>query len=173
MSPTSLLSTPLPLALESMRGRPSLHVISIVQLSEFENRLDDSADVRMYVNPKSVLTRDYFERVFCEEVISGDDAADDIGERRTRYAVRIRLGDEGMILPARFLVRLLIFASTDDQEDDDILVYGHLPVSTPLCLSAKPTSPARLIIRTARILPKTAPAPSPPLRANSVPKGEL
>jgi len=48
-SHSALLSSPLPLALESQRGRSSLTVISVVSTDLFDDRLDDSIDLRMWV----------------------------------------------------------------------------------------------------------------------------
>lgn len=50
-SPTrsSLLSSPLPLALESQRGRSALNIISVIPTASIEDRIDDTLDLRLRV----------------------------------------------------------------------------------------------------------------------------
>ncbi|KAG6899394.1 hypothetical protein C0993_010613 [Termitomyces sp. T159_Od127] len=61
-----LLENPLALALESMRGRPSLRFMGVVKLHDHENFwLDESGDIEMDIHPRATLTQIYFENVFC------------------------------------------------------------------------------------------------------------
>ncbi|KAG6891022.1 hypothetical protein C0992_010995 [Termitomyces sp. T32_za158] len=60
-----LLQNPLALALESMRGRPSLRFMGVVKLHDENLCLDESGDIEMDIHPRATLTRIYFENVFC------------------------------------------------------------------------------------------------------------
>ncbi|KAF8622938.1 hypothetical protein AX15_006615 [Amanita polypyramis BW_CC] len=62
-SSDSLLKNPLALALESMRGRPTLRFVGRVRLSDVW--MDKSGGVLMDIHPRAILTRVYFENVFC------------------------------------------------------------------------------------------------------------
>ena len=46
-SPMSLLESPLPLALESMRGRPSLRFVAFEKLSEMKLNYDSEGDISL------------------------------------------------------------------------------------------------------------------------------
>ncbi|KAG6865115.1 hypothetical protein C0991_005015 [Blastosporella zonata] len=61
----NLLENPLALALESMRGRPSLRFMGVVKLHDDNLWLDESGGIEMDINPRATLTRIYFENVFC------------------------------------------------------------------------------------------------------------
>ena len=82
------MNNPLPLALESMHGRPYLRIVQSLSLATVENRLDDSVDVRMYWPPDASLVADYFLKAIWH--LGGQD------ERgRSKRCVKIALGDEG------------------------------------------------------------------------------
>ncbi|KAF8161456.1 hypothetical protein B0H34DRAFT_653971 [Crassisporium funariophilum] len=59
----NLLQNPLALALESMRGRPSLRFMGSVNLRDVW--LDESGGVEMDIHPHATLTRIYFENMLC------------------------------------------------------------------------------------------------------------
>ncbi|EJD46095.1 hypothetical protein AURDEDRAFT_184431 [Auricularia subglabra TFB-10046 SS5] len=96
-SPSNLLQSPLPLALESMRGRP-LSLIGVVQLKDMQ--LEWTSEINMFVNPDAILTLGYFERNLCY------DALDD--SNCTTSGIRIGLGD------------------TFDASEEDMIVFGKL-----------------------------------------------
>lgn len=96
-----LLHNPLALALESMRGRPSLRLKGTEQLKDVW--IDASDDVCMYVesialhpapltpyrdiHPNATLSHIYFENILCLSRLSPDG--------RTEIGVRVALGDTG------------------------------------------------------------------------------
>jgi len=96
-----LLHNPLALALESMRGRPSLRLKGTELLKNI--CIDPSDDVCMYVStsnsrntpftfnrdihPSASLSRVYFENMLCLSHLSPDG--------RTEIGVRVALGDTG------------------------------------------------------------------------------
>ncbi|KAG8911167.1 hypothetical protein FRC01_005876, partial [Tulasnella sp. 417] len=86
-SPTAFLSSPLPLALETMRGRPSLRVISILPFSSVQARLDDSADIRLYWHPDAYFAHEFFIKSLWKA--GGWDS-----EGRSNQCLKVALGDE-------------------------------------------------------------------------------
>ncbi|KAJ4471839.1 hypothetical protein C8J55DRAFT_563503 [Lentinula edodes] len=78
----NLLENPLALALESMRGRPTLRFLGVTSLKEIH--MDDSGDIALDIHPDAVLSRIYFENMFCLPSTSDD-----------TLGVRIALGDSG------------------------------------------------------------------------------
>ncbi|KAJ3723561.1 hypothetical protein DFJ43DRAFT_645406 [Lentinula guzmanii] len=78
----NLLENPLALDLESMRGRPTLRFMGVTSLKEIH--MDDSGDITLDIHPDAILSRIYFENVFCLPSTS-----DDI------LGIRIALGDSG------------------------------------------------------------------------------
>ena len=62
-SSASLLESPLALALESMRGRPSSRLVSIVNVSDVHYECTGD------IHPRSVLARSFFENVFCADKV--------------------------------------------------------------------------------------------------------
>ncbi|KAF7334386.1 VPS9 domain-containing protein [Mycena venus] len=58
-----LLESPLALALESMRGRPSLRWMGTTKLAD--TYLDETGGISMDIHPSATLTRIYFENTFC------------------------------------------------------------------------------------------------------------
>ncbi|TFK25678.1 hypothetical protein FA15DRAFT_617150 [Coprinopsis marcescibilis] len=101
----SLLENPLALALESMRGRPSLRFMGVVKLSELY--IDEAGNVEMDIHPRASLSRIYFENMFClspfqaSEEPAGTPMKSDIG-------VKVALGD------------------SDGPETTEIIIYGQL-----------------------------------------------
>ncbi|KAG8855627.1 hypothetical protein FRB96_006822 [Tulasnella sp. 330] len=107
-SPTSFLNSPLPLALESMHGRPSLRITSIIPLASVAERLDDASDVRLYWHPDaSYLANEFFMSVVWK--LGGWDQH----TGRSNRCVKIALGDE------------------DISEENELIIYGQCPPSTP------------------------------------------
>ena len=88
-SSTSLMSSPLPLTLESQRNR-SLRLIQVVDLisERLKDLLDDKNAVRAYVHPDAQPSLSFFESSFCSGAMSGEQISD--------VGVRIGLGDSRM-----------------------------------------------------------------------------
>ncbi|KAG2350972.1 hypothetical protein BDR05DRAFT_955118 [Suillus weaverae] len=100
-----LLHNPLALALESMRGRPSLRLKGTESLKNI--CIDPSDDVCMDIHPSATLSRVYFENILCLSHLSPDG--------RTEIGVRVALGD------------------TDGPATTEILIFGktHSSLTTP------------------------------------------
>lgn len=100
-----LLHNPLALALESMRGRPSLRLKGTESLKNI--CIDPSDDVCMDIHPSATLSRVYFENMLCLSHLSPDG--------RTETGVRVALGD------------------TDGPATTEILIFGkiHSSLTTP------------------------------------------
>ncbi|KAI0821174.1 hypothetical protein BC629DRAFT_432315 [Irpex lacteus] len=133
----NLLSNSLALALESMRGRPSLHLVGTQRVEDVW--LDGKTIVSVYVHPKSILSRIYFQNTLClDTIISADN--------RTSTGVRVSLTED------------------NDTETSDFLIYGQLlPSSHPSSPSSSISPPLTLQLYAARILP-TPPSPTPHTR---------
>ncbi|TFK50807.1 hypothetical protein OE88DRAFT_1735556 [Heliocybe sulcata] len=112
------LENPLALALESLRGRPTLHFLGTARVRELW--LDESAsgDVVMYIHPDSFLTTVYFENILCLQPNLSDD-------ERTEHGVRIGLGDD----------------------KSEIIVYGQKSSSSQLSLRVSRILPGRKLPR--------------------------
>ncbi|KAF8633083.1 hypothetical protein AX17_004684 [Amanita inopinata Kibby_2008] len=118
----SLLENPLALALESMRGRPTLRFVGTVKLSDVW--IDESGGVFMDIHPNAILTKTYFENVFClgmcarKVVHKALNQESDIG-------VKVALGD------------------SDDPETTYVVVYARLDPHTPTTSSShSPNTPS-------------------------------
>ncbi|KAG2136482.1 uncharacterized protein EDB93DRAFT_1303088 [Suillus bovinus] len=100
-----LLHNPLALALESMRGRPSLRLKGTESLNHI--CIDPSDDVCMDIHPSATLSRVYFENMLCLSRLFPDG--------RTEIGVRVALGD------------------TDGPATTEILIFGkiHSSLTTP------------------------------------------
>ncbi|KAG1779542.1 hypothetical protein EV702DRAFT_1084977 [Suillus placidus] len=100
-----LLHNPLALALESMRGRPSLRLKGTESLKNI--CIDPSDDICMDIHPSATLSRVYFENILCLSHLSPDG--------RTEIGVRVALGD------------------TDGPATTEILIFGktHSLLTTP------------------------------------------
>ncbi|EJC97456.1 uncharacterized protein FOMMEDRAFT_163266 [Fomitiporia mediterranea MF3/22] len=83
-SSRTLLETPLPLALESMRGRPSLRFSGVVKMEDI--CWEDGERVNLHVHPRCILTRQLFEQTLCSTPVSSTKGHTDSG-------IRISLGD--------------------------------------------------------------------------------
>lgn len=132
----NLLENPLALALESMRGRPSLAFLGTENLKDIW--LDPSSEINVYIHPYSTLSQLYFENILCLEPVTS-------AEKRTNLGIRCGLGDGS------------------DPATTDFLIYGQLKPSAEPDASQASTSasaPETLHILAARILPH-APQPAP------------
>ncbi|KAH9927838.1 uncharacterized protein B0H18DRAFT_875207 [Fomitopsis serialis] len=138
-----LFNHPLALALESMRGRPSLHLVGAVEMRKLWVDEKSSGVVQLDIHPKATLSRLYFENIFCLEPFTSPTG-------RSDYGVRVSLSDSG------------------DSSAEDILVYAQLESTssdvfdsplTPPSTSTSPSQPIRLLV--ACILPGPPPMPIP------------
>ncbi|KAJ3485507.1 hypothetical protein NLJ89_g11894 [Agrocybe chaxingu] len=99
----ALLENPLALALESMRGRPSLRFLETIDLGELERKgemwLDESGRVEMDIHPLAVLSRIYFENTFCLLPFGASSStAEDPRLCRSNIGIKVALGDSGAFI---------------------------------------------------------------------------
>ncbi|KAG9087216.1 hypothetical protein FRC06_002681 [Ceratobasidium sp. 370] len=109
-----LFTAPLPITLESMRGRPSLRLLGTMHLSPDTVRLETEIDVRLYIHPQSYVTHQYFQNTLAlsshtayipeRTLLRSPHPHPHIDPRITPTAVRIGLGED----------------------EDVIVVYGRL-----------------------------------------------
>ncbi|KAI0688456.1 hypothetical protein BC835DRAFT_1419128 [Cytidiella melzeri] len=129
-----LFTNSLALVLESMRGRPSLHLLGTERLQDVW--LDSKTNVSVYIHPNSILSRLYFQNILCLDAIISE-------EKRTHVGVRVSLTENS------------------DPDTPDFLIYGQLVPSQDSSEQSLPCSstsvPATLQMYAARIL--TAPPP--------------
>jgi len=144
-SPMSLINSPIPLGLESMRGR-SLRLISTLSIKD--THIECFGDVAMYIHPHAFLTRSFFERTLCTDYVNAPLLPDpNFTHLRTSMAVRIGLGDG------------------TGPEETDILIFGQLPTPAPtLSLpspspNSGPRPPPTLQLLAGRIAPPPTPQP--------------
>ncbi|GJJ08410.1 hypothetical protein Clacol_002626 [Clathrus columnatus] len=117
-SPSRLLNSPIALALESMRGRPSLRLISVVKTSDVN--YECPGDVHMYIQPRSVLASRFFENILCTESLNESGL--------TQHAIRLGFGDG------------------HGADDSDILIFGRLsPFQSILRLSVGRIIPQQVL----------------------------
>ncbi|TDL18049.1 hypothetical protein BD410DRAFT_843189 [Rickenella mellea] len=137
-----LLESPLPLALESMRGRPSLTFIGVARMGDVFCDYGDG--VNLHVHPRSILTHQLFSNHFCTDTcISG----------RTEVGIRIRLGE----------------TDSSDLTTTEIVVYGRPHPSTStmqLCVARILPHPAPAM----RLLPKAVAKLRPPRPDDPTPR---
>ncbi|KAJ7216612.1 hypothetical protein GGX14DRAFT_605497 [Mycena pura] len=101
----TLLESPLALALESMRGRPSLRWKGTTRLRDVH--LDETGGVTMDVHPNATLARIYFENMFCLDPASPDSGiivalGDSDGPDTTQMVISARRqGTESQLVVAR------------------------------------------------------------------------
>ncbi|KIM63907.1 hypothetical protein SCLCIDRAFT_1213702 [Scleroderma citrinum Foug A] len=139
-----LIHNPLALALESMRGRPSLRFKGTVRLKDIW--MDETGEVYMDIHDSATLSRVYFENTLClSPLITVPCGAGSM--KRTEVGVHVALGD------------------TDGLETTEVIIYGeatntlHLPVAVSSSTSHTPP----LVVRVARITPAPrAPRPDDP-----------
>ncbi|KAF5317041.1 hypothetical protein D9611_003760 [Ephemerocybe angulata] len=148
---TSLLENSLALALESMRGRPSLRFQGVVKLADVY--MDESACVEMDIHPRALISRIYFENMFCLKPFPANPKGKATQSTlKSDIGIKISLGD------------------SDGPETTQIVVYAHLPPPTPLLNSpskdkdpthtpnANPNSPT-IQLRVARLTPRPTQKP--------------
>ncbi|KAJ1306085.1 hypothetical protein OPQ81_010797 [Rhizoctonia solani] len=142
-----LLAAPLPLALESMRGIPSLKLLGTMKLTPDTARLDTEIDVRLHIHPQAYVTSGYFQRVLVlgaeyipeRPLLRSPHPHPHIDPRITSTAVRIGLGEDVIVVYGRLqaeeyarvergegigklelvAARLLDPASQSDDSDDE------------------------------------------------------
>ncbi|KAF8911630.1 hypothetical protein CPB84DRAFT_1812420 [Gymnopilus junonius] len=87
-----LLENPLALALESMRGRPTLRFIGSVNLKDIY--VDESGGVEMDIHPSAILSQIYFENTFCLLPFASASASTskDSKAERSEIGIRVALG---------------------------------------------------------------------------------
>ncbi|KAG5351921.1 hypothetical protein C0989_004468 [Termitomyces sp. Mn162] len=118
-----LLQNPLALALESMRGRPSLRFMGIVKLHDDQNLwLDESGGIEMDIHPRATMTRIYFENVFCLTPFSSTSTSaqpdtSDIG-------IKVALGDSGAFTALSTPLSGLI-SPLDGPETTHVVIYAR------------------------------------------------
>ncbi|KAJ7750084.1 hypothetical protein DFH07DRAFT_828161 [Mycena maculata] len=95
----NLLQNPLALALESMRGRPSLRWMGPTKLKDIY--MDETGGITMDVHPNAILTRIYFENTFCLDPASSFDSG-----------IKVALGDSD----GPETTQMIIFARPDRTE---------------------------------------------------------
>ncbi|QRV98037.1 hypothetical protein RhiJN_26056 [Ceratobasidium sp. AG-Ba] len=106
-----LLAAPLPIALESMRGRPSLRLLGTMNLCPNDVRLDTEIDIRLYIHPQSYVTHQYFQNTLAlashttyipeRTLLRSPHPHPHINPRITPTAVRIGLGDNVVVVYGR------------------------------------------------------------------------
>ncbi|PPQ85103.1 hypothetical protein CVT26_005419, partial [Gymnopilus dilepis] len=135
-----LLDNPLALALESMRGRPTLRFVGVVKLQDVF--LDESGGVEMDIHPAAVLSQIYFENMFCLLPFPSPSAAPETRAERSEIGIRVALGD------------------SNGPETTHIVIFAQLvPASAPTpTLSSSSTPQQTITLRVGRITPKP---PSP------------
>ncbi|CAA7260449.1 unnamed protein product [Cyclocybe aegerita] len=134
----ALLENPLALGLESMRGRPSLRFLEAIDLAELERKgemwLDESGRVQMDIHPLAVLSKIYFENMFCLLPFGASSStAKDPPLSRSNIGIKVALGD------------------SDGPETTQIVIYAEL--------SSASNSPQPIRLRVARLCPRPPPCP--------------
>ncbi|KAG0700195.1 hypothetical protein DFH29DRAFT_853861 [Suillus ampliporus] len=122
-----LLHNPLALALESMRGRPSLRLKGTESLEKL--CIDPSDDVCMDIHPSATLSRVYFENILCLSRLSPDG--------RTEIGVRVALGDTDG--PAT--TEMLIFGDTLSSSTSATSLTIRVARITPATRAPRPDDP--------------------------------
>ncbi|KAJ7503183.1 hypothetical protein B0H11DRAFT_2223268 [Mycena galericulata] len=115
-----LLQNPLALALESMRGRPSLRWMGPTKLADIY--MDEAGEITMDVHPDATLTRIYFENMFCLDSDSSLDAG-----------IKVALGDSD----GPETTQMIIFARPQTTELQ-LIVARVTPTPPPASLPRLP-----------------------------------
>ncbi|KAG6832089.1 hypothetical protein H0H87_002917 [Tephrocybe sp. NHM501043] len=120
-----LLQNPLALALESMRGRPSLRFMGVVKLHDDHLWLDESGGIEMDVHPRATLTRIYFENVFCLNPFASTSTSappdtSDVG-------IKVALGDSD----GPETTQVVIFARSNHNDNTLNLIVARLSNRPP------------------------------------------
>ncbi|KAJ8509294.1 hypothetical protein ONZ45_g8508 [Pleurotus djamor] len=93
-----LLSNDLALALETMRGRPSLRFLGLIEMKDVY--VDHSGNVSVDIHPQALLSQIYFENVFCLNPLASTS--------QSSRGVKVSLGD------------------TDGPETTQIVIYAQI-----------------------------------------------
>ncbi|GLB37960.1 hypothetical protein LshimejAT787_0410110 [Lyophyllum shimeji] len=90
-----LLQNPLALALESMRGRPSLRFMGLVNLHDGNLWWDESGGIELDIHPRATLTRIYFENIFCLTPFASTSKASPASSPSSTsdFGIKVALGD--------------------------------------------------------------------------------
>ncbi|KAJ7901470.1 hypothetical protein B0H13DRAFT_2336051 [Mycena leptocephala] len=108
-----LLESPLALALESMRGRPSLRWMGLTKLVNIY--MDETGGITMDIHPSATLTRIYFENIFCLDSTASHDSG-----------IKVALGDSD----GPETTQMIIFARPNATELQ-LIVARITPVPPP------------------------------------------
>ncbi|KAK7018546.1 VPS9 domain-containing protein [Favolaschia claudopus] len=109
-----LLDSPLALALESMRGRPSLRWMGTTKLAD--TYLDETGGITMDIHPSATLTRIYFENMFCLDPSPS-----------MQIGIKVSLGDSD----GPETTQMLIFARPQHATTDIELVVARIVPAPP------------------------------------------
>ncbi|KAG6910411.1 hypothetical protein DXG01_010766 [Tephrocybe rancida] len=120
-----LLENPLALALESMRGRPSLRFIGVVKLHDDNLWLDESGGIEMDIHPRATLTRIYFENVFC--LTSFASTSTSAPPNTSDVGIKVALGDSD----GPETTQVVIFARYDQGDNSLNLIVARLSTRPP------------------------------------------
>ncbi|RDB24975.1 hypothetical protein Hypma_007429 [Hypsizygus marmoreus] len=139
-----LLQNPLALALESMRGRPSLRFMGAVKLDDDNLWLDESGGIEMDIHPRATLTRIYFENIFCLMPFASTSksiSTSPLPSGTSDVGIKVSLGD------------------TDGPDTTQVVIFAR-HTSTP---NVNHGGGKKLDLIVARLTPHPPPAKQPPL----------
>ncbi|KAF8660914.1 hypothetical protein AX16_001542 [Volvariella volvacea WC 439] len=131
-----LLENPLALALESMRGRPSLQFKGTVNMNEVW--LDESGGIEMDIHPFAAISQIYFENTFCLLPLSSTPSSSSTPSKgqsqRSLKGIKVSLGD------------------SDGPDTTEMIIFAEL--APPATYPDQPPNALRLIV--ARRVPRPA-----------------
>ncbi|KAF9477878.1 hypothetical protein BDN70DRAFT_79522 [Pholiota conissans] len=130
-----LLENPLALALESMRGRPTLRWMGVVNLKDVY--LDESGRVEMDIHPLAVLSQIYFENTFC--LLPFASSSRNTVPERSEIGVKVALGDSN----GPETTEIVIFAQRAPciEDANNIRLYVGRVTPQPAQPQVKPRGP--------------------------------
>ncbi|KAH6910335.1 hypothetical protein BKA70DRAFT_1272802 [Coprinopsis sp. MPI-PUGE-AT-0042] len=134
----SLLENPLALALESMRGRPSLRFLGVVKLSD-----DSWTKLAIDIHPRAILSRIYFENTFCLRPFASSGSPE-------RYPIEVRDGS----------------SNEDGPDTTNIIIYAQLKTAPPFPSGNEAPRTIRLSVARITLRPPTQqrlPRPDDPI----------
>ncbi|KAF4621360.1 hypothetical protein D9613_001008 [Agrocybe pediades] len=141
-----LLQNPLALALESMRGRPTLRFMGTVALKDIY--MDESGGVEMDIHPSAILSQIYFENLFCLQPFSTV-ASTSSSAQRSEIGVRLALGDSN----GPETTRIVVYAQISSENTKNIrLCVGRITPRPP------PAAPQQRVPRPDDPIPRKPPA---------------
>ncbi|PPQ88986.1 hypothetical protein CVT25_005085 [Psilocybe cyanescens] len=109
-----LLENPLALALESMRGRPTLRFMSTIDLKDVY--MDESGGVEMDIHPLATLSQIYFENMFCLQPFSSASTSNDTRSERSTIGVKVALGDSNGPETTQIVVFAQVFRFSENRK---------------------------------------------------------